>query len=177
MEIPMKKYLGNLDSTALPKPRRAAAVLAGSLSLALACVSQADAQSANPTTDLDVATAHKVITAALAEAQKGPPSSVFVVDNSGAVVAAERMDGAFPASARIAQGKAETAAAFWQSTGNLENAANGSRQALLSSGYVVMQGGIPLKIDGKVVGAVGVSGGNKDQDEAVAKAAAAAFAK
>ncbi len=87
------------------------------------------------------------------------------------------MDGAFPASAKIAQEKAETAAAFWQSTGNLENAANGDRAALLSSGYVVMQGGIPLKSDGKVVGAIGVSGGNKDQDEAVAKAGVAAFAK
>jgi glc operon protein GlcG len=109
--------------------------------------------------------------------RKGPPSSVFVVDNSGAVIAAERMDGAFPASAKIALGKAETAAAFWQSTGNLENAANGDRAALLSSGYVVMQGGIPLKSDGKVVGAIGVSGGNKDQDEAVAKAGVAAFAE
>lgn len=171
----MKKYLGNLNSTTLSKQNRTAVALVGSLGLALACVSQADAQSAKQTTDLDVATAHKVIAAALAEAQKGPPSSVFVVDNSGAVVAAERMDGAFPASAKIAMGKAETAAAFWQSAGNLENAANGGRAALLSSGYVVMQGGIPLKIDGKVVGAVGVSGGNKDQDEAVAKAGAAAF--
>ncbi len=173
----MKEHLGNLNSTALPKQCLIAAVLTASLSLALACVSQAHAQSPKPTADLDAATAHKVIAAALAEAQKGPPSSVFVVDNSGAVIAAERMDGAFPASAKIALGKAETAAAFWQSTGNLENAANGGRQALLSSGYVVMQGGIPLKIDGKVVGAVGVSGGNKDQDEAVAKAGVAAFAE
>ncbi len=89
----MKQYLGNLNSTTLSKQNRTAAVLVGSLGLVVACVSQADAQSAKPTTDLNVASAHEVIAAALAEAQKGPPSSVFVVDDSGAVVAAERMDG------------------------------------------------------------------------------------
>ncbi|MEV4610737.1 heme-binding protein [Neorhizobium sp. LMR1-1-1.1] len=168
----MKTYAGNLFPTAQSK--RSAAIIVGALGLVATLAVQAQAQSA---VELDAATARKVISAAEAEAKKGPPSSIFVVDNSGALVAAERMDGAFPASAKIAQGKAETAAAFWQSTGNLENAANGGRAALLSSGYIVMQGGIPLKIDGKVVGAIGVSGGNKDQDEAVAKAGAAAFAK
>jgi len=172
MELPMKTYVGNLFPTAHSKRRPA--ILVGALSLVVTWAVQAQAQSA---VELDAATARKVISAAEAESQKGPPSSIFVVDNSGALVAAERMDGAFPASAKIAQGKAETAAAFWQSTGNLESAANGGRAALLSSGYVVMQGGIPLKVDGKVVGAIGVSGGNKDQDEAVAKAGAAAFTK
>jgi len=174
MEFPMKTNVGNLFPAVQSKTQRRRAILVGALGLVLTWEAQAHAQS---TVEVDAATARKVISAAIVEAQKGPPSSIFVVDNSGALVAAERMDGAFPASAKIAQGKAETAAAFWQSTGNLENAANGGRAALLSSGYVVMQGGIPLKIDGKVVGAIGVSGGNKDQDEAVAKAGAAAFAK
>jgi glc operon protein GlcG len=173
----MKKYLSNLVKTAPLKPSRHGALLATSLSLALGITAPVHAQSSAALAVVDAAAAREVISAALVEAQKGPPSSIFVVDNSGAIVAAERMDGAFPASARIAQGKAETAAAFWQSTGNLENAANGGRAALLSSGYVVMQGGIPLKVGSKVVGAIGVSGGNKDQDEAVAKAGAAAFAK
>ncbi len=168
----MRTYVGNLFPKAQSKHRPA--ILVGALSLVVTWAVQAQAQSA---VELDAATARKVISAAEAESQKGPPSSIFVVDDSGALVAAERMDGAFPASAKIAQGKAETAAAFWQSTGNLESAANGGRAALLSSGYVVMQGGIPLKVDGRVVGAIGVSGGNKDQDEAVAKAGAAAFAK
>ncbi|WP_313606948.1 heme-binding protein [Rhizobium sp.] len=168
----MKTNVGNLFPAVQSKTQRRRAILVGALGLVLTW--EAHAQS---TVEVDAATARKVISAAIVEAQKGPPSSIFVVDNSGALVAAERMDGAFPASAKIAHGKAETAAAFWQSTGNLENAANGGRAALLSSGYVVMQGGIPLKIDGKVVGAIGVSGGNKDQDEAVAKAGAAAFAK
>ncbi|MBO9127762.1 MULTISPECIES: GlcG/HbpS family heme-binding protein [unclassified Rhizobium] len=167
--------MGNFSAVALFKPRAEGAILAISVSLALALSTQAHAQSVKAANDLDTAAARKVISAAVVEAQKGPPSSVFVVDTSGAIVAAERMDGAFPASAKIAQGKAEAAAAFWQSTSNLENAANGGRAALLSSGYVVMQGGIPLKVDGKVVGAIGVSGGNKDQDEAVAKAGVAAF--
>lgn len=170
----MKTNVINTFSNRLSKSQRARAVLVGAFGLAVTWAAQAQAQSA---VDLDAGTARKVISAAIVEAKKGPPSSIFVVDNSGAVVAAERMDGAFPASAKIAQGKAETAAAFWQSTGNLENAANGGRAALLSSGYIVMQGGIPLKADGKVIGAIGVSGGSKDQDEAVAKAGATAFAK
>jgi glc operon protein GlcG len=177
MEFSMKKYFRSLVQTTPSKFQRGGALIAASLSVALTCAAPTYAQSSQTSAVLDADAARKVISAAVVEAKKGPPSSIFVVDTSGAIVAAERMDGAFPASAKIAQGKAETAAAFWQSTGNLENAANGGRTALLSSGYVVMQGGIPLKIDGKVIGAVGVSGGNKDQDEAVAKAGAAAFAK
>jgi glc operon protein GlcG len=128
-------------------------------------------------TVLAAADARAVIQAAAMEASKGASSSIFVVDASGALIAAERMDGAFPASAGIAQRKAETSAAFWQSTANLESAVNGGRNAVLSSGYVVMQGGIPLKAGGRVVGAIGVSGGTKEQDEAVAKAGAAAFVR
>lgn len=170
----MKTYVRSHSSIVRSEPRRSRAVLLGALGLLVNWAAQAQAQS---TVDLDAATARRIISAAVVEAQKGPPASIFVVDNSGAMVAAERMDGAFPASAGIARGKAETAAAFWQSTGNLEDAADGGRAALLSSGYVVMQGGIPLKMDGKVVGAIGVSGGTKGQDEAVAKAGAAAFAE
>jgi glc operon protein GlcG len=168
LEFQVKKSVGSQHKTA---------ILLTTLSLALAAVQHAHAQSASKSSELDAATARKVISAAVVEAQKGPPSSIFVVDCSGSLVAAERMDGAFPASAKIAQGKAETAAAFWQSTANLENAANGGRAALMSSGYVIMQGGIPLKVGGRVVGAIGVSGGTKDQDEAVAKAGAAGFEK
>lgn len=171
----MKKYAGILILNTSRTSARTGFALALPLVMSLGWVANAHAQTAPRGSELDAETARKVISAAAVEAKKGPPSSIFVVDTSGAVVAAERMDGAFPASARIAQGKAETAAAFWQSTGNLEGAANGGRSALLSSGFVVMQGGIPLKHDGKVVGAIGVSGGNKDQDEAVAKAGSAAF--
>lgn len=126
---------------------------------------------------LSLSASEKIVAAAEKEAAKGSPSTIVVVDASGAPVLVRRMDGAFPASARIALGKAETAAAFWQSTTNIEAGANTGRPALLSSGYVVMQGGIPLTLNGQVVGAVGVSGGTKDQDEAVAKAGAAEVAK
>lgn len=173
----MKKYVGILVPHTTRTSARMRLAFAFPLALSLGLVANANAQTATRGGELDVATAQKIISAAAVEAKKGPPSSIFVVDTSGAVVAAERMDGAFPASAKIAQGKAETAAAFWQSTGNLEGVANGGRTALLSSGFVVMQGGIPLKLDGKVVGAIGVSGGSKDQDEAVAKAGSAAFEK
>lgn len=131
-----------------------------------------------PATDVvDVAMAKRVVAAAERKASEGAPSTIVVVDISGALVLAQRMDGAFPASAKIAQSKAETALAFRQSTSNLEAVANAGRPALLSSGYVVMQGGIPLVVGGRVVGAIGVSGGSKDQDEAVAEAGVAAFSR
>lgn len=171
----MKKYLGNRNSTTLSKQNRTAAILVGSLGLALACVSQADAQSAkadNRSRCRHRAQGHCGRTRGSAERTAFERVRRCQLWRGGRRRTNRR---GFPASAKIARGKAETAAAFWQSTGNLENAANGGRAALLSAGYVVMQGGIPLKINGKVVGAVGVSGGNKDQDDAVAKAGAASF--
>ncbi|TQS70891.1 heme-binding protein [Rhodobacteraceae bacterium] len=116
-----------------------------------------------------------VMKAAEAEAAKNGASSIVIVDVSGAPLLLHRMTGAFPASAAIAQGKARTAVDFRTSTAKMEAGINGPRQALLSSGYVMMEGGVPLLLDGHVVGAVGVSGGTKEQDNAVATAGAAAL--
>ena len=73
-------------------------------------------------------------------------------------------------------GKAETAAQFCKPTAGLEPASNvtdgQSRSALLSSKYVLMQGGVPLFVNGLCCGAVGVSGVKPDEDELVANAAA-----
>lgn len=126
---------------------------------------------------LTLEAAEAIMEAAQTEAAKNGASSIVIVDTSGAPVLMHRMDGAFPASAAIAQGKAETAAAFRASTTNMEGGVNGPRAALLSSGYMMMQGGLPLMVDDQVVGAIGVSGGTKEQDEAVAAAGTAVLAK
>lgn len=122
---------------------------------------------------LNVKTSAQIMAASEAQAAKGPPSTIVIVDNSGTPILVQRMDGAAPASYEVAVGKARAAAAFGRSTRTLEDATNQGRFALLSSGFVVMQGGVPLTIGKTVIGAIGVSGGTKDQDEDVAKAGAA----
>ena len=88
---------------------------------------------------------------------------------------------AFAASAEIAMGKARTAAIFGRNTGDLENAVNtaggSARSALLSAPFVLMRGGVPIVVDGRTVGSVGVSGVQADQDEQVAAAGVAALAR
>lgn len=121
--------------------------------------------------------AQAIMAAAQTEAAKNAPSSIVIVDVSGAPLLMVRMDGAVPASAKVAAGKAETAAAFRVSTKGLEDGVNGPRPALISSNYLTMQGGIPLLSGGHLVGAIGVSGGTKEQDELAATAGAAVLGK
>mmetsp|Transcript_116814 Transcript_116814/g.330493 ORF Transcript_116814/g.330493 Transcript_116814/m.330493 type:complete len:101 (-) Transcript_116814:60-362(-) len=93
------------------------------------------------------------------------------------------MDGAMPGSAEIAAGKARSAVMFARETKLLEAAANGEkssggeRTALLSSGYVLMEGGVPIvdPASGRIIGACGVSGVKPQEDQAVAKASVAAL--
>lgn len=118
---------------------------------------------------------------ALASAEKCAVSNGFQVtiaicDAGGIPLLVKRLDGAFPASVKIAMGKAETAAQFCKSTAGLEAAANvtdgKSRSALLTSKYVLMRGGVPLFVNGVCCGGIGVSGVKPDEDELVATAAA-----
>ena len=93
------------------------------------------------------------------------------------------MDGAFPASTKIATGKASSAVRFKRETRLLERGANvaagGGRTAMLSAGEVLMEGGIPILAYGasgkEIVGAVGVSGAKPDEDHVVAQAGVAAL--
>jgi uncharacterized protein GlcG (DUF336 family) len=110
----------------------------------------------------------------------GQPQNIAVVDAGGNLVSHIRMDGAWIGSVDIAINKAFTARAFDLSTAELaENSQPGGPfygiQASNEGRVMIFAGGIPLKRKGKVVGAVGVSGGDGDQDTAVAEAAAAAF--
>ena len=110
----------------------------------------------------------------------GVPMNIAVVDAGNNLTAFARMDGAWLGSIDIAQGKAYSARAFDMETKTLGqasqpggplfgiNASNGGR-------LVIFAGGIPLTDGGRVVGAIGVSGGTVEQDQEVAEAGAAAF--
>src|SRR3984957_11357276 len=125
--------------------------------------------------------AMKVIGAAQKKAVAiGQPMNIAVADGGGNLVAHVRMDGAWIGSIDISIKKAYTARAFDIAPKDLAPVAQPGHEffgiAASNAGRImIFAGGIPLKRGGKVVGAVGVSGGSGDQDEAVAEAAAAAF--
>ncbi len=110
----------------------------------------------------------------------GQPMNIAVADAGGNIVAHARMDGAWIGSIDISQKKAYTSRAFDIATKDLaEHSQSGNQffgiHASNNGKIMIFAGGVPLKKDGQVVGAVGVSGGSGEQDHAVAEAAAAAF--
>ena len=125
--------------------------------------------------------ARRMIAAGETKAQEiGSPSNVAVVDAGGNMVAHIRMDGAWLGSIDISINKAFTARAFDIATGELGENAQPGRQFYGIHGsnhgrVMIFAGGIPLRRDGAVVGAVGVSGGSGEQDQTIAEAAAAAL--
>jgi uncharacterized protein GlcG (DUF336 family) len=128
-----------------------------------------------------LADARRVITAAEQKAAEiGQPMNIAVADSGGNLVAHVRMDGAWLGSIDISIKKAWTSRAFDITTQDLAaNSQSGDQffgiHASNNGKVMVFAGGIPLKRDGKVVGAIGVSGGSGEQDHAVAEAGAAAF--
>jgi glc operon protein GlcG len=122
--------------------------------------------------------AEKVIAAAKAEAQKNHEGGVIaVVDDGGNLMALERIDGTFAAGANISMGKARTAVLFQKPSKFFEDVVDKGRTAMVAlSEFTPLQGGIPIIVEGQVVGGVGVSGAaSAAQDEAVAMAGAAAL--
>ena len=134
------------------------------------------AESVSDKRGLTLEGAKKVIQAAVAEAQRvhGPGGSIAVVDEGGNLVALERLDQTFAASANIAIGKARTAALFKKPTKVFEDLIKSGRTSMISLGgdlqnFTPLQGGVPLEWEGKVVGAIGVSGAaSAQQDEELA---------
>ncbi|MDB5320681.1 MAG: hypothetical protein JWN40_2312 [Phycisphaerales bacterium] len=126
--------------------------------------------------------AQRIISAAELEAKnQGQPMNVAVVDAGGNLIAFARMDGAWMGSIDISIKKAWTSRAFDIETNTLGKLAQPGEDFYgihASNGGKVMifAGGVPLKRNGVVVGAVGVSGGSGKQDQAVAEAGAEAFA-
>lgn len=123
--------------------------------------------------------AKRALAAAEQEARKqGWNVSIAVVDPAGELVGFLRMDGAPQASVDIARGKARTAARFRRPTKALEDVVAGGRVAAVTfEGMVLIEGGLPITVDGVVVGAVGVSGASSAQDAQVAQAGAGAVAR
>jgi uncharacterized protein GlcG (DUF336 family) len=125
--------------------------------------------------------ARRIIAAAEDKARDiGQPMNIAVVDSGGNLVAHVRMDNAWIGSVDIAINKAWTARAFDISTKELAELRQSGDQffgihASNRGRVMIFAGGIPLKRDGKVVGAVGVSGGMGKQDQAVAEAGESAF--
>jgi glc operon protein GlcG len=123
---------------------------------------------------LTVVEATRILEAARAEAEKNQWAvTIAVVDDGGHPLALLRLDGCAPIGAYIAPEKARTAALGRRESKQYEDMINGGRTAFLSAPLVAtLEGGVPIVVDGQVVGAVGVSGVKPDQDSQVARSAA-----
>lgn len=115
-----------------------------------------------------------ILAAARSEAQNHQwLVTIVVVDDGGHPLALERLDGAAPITAYIATEKARTAALGRRESKGYEEMVNGGRTAFLSAPLLTsLEGGVPIIVDGQVIGAVGVSGVKAEQDAQVAKAGA-----
>lgn len=128
-----------------------------------------------------LADARRVISAAEKKAAEiGQPMNIAIADAGGNLVSHIRMDGAWLGSIDISIKKAFTSRAFDIATKDLGTHSQSGGQffgihASNDGRIMVFAGGVPLRRDGKVVGAIGVSGGSGEQDHAVAEAGAAAF--
>jgi len=135
------------------------------------------AQTVNVMT-LDQAGAQTVLQAARESAQqRNAPSAIAVVDPAGDLLAFQRMDGVRPASADLAIEKARTAARLQRPTGRLRTTSIGAGTAFVTAGIAALRGGVPIRVNGEVVGAVGVAGLSKKNDTETANTAAAALSR
>ena len=152
--------------------------LARILSMALALLATATILHADLPTKrvLTLAAAKKIAATAEAEALKrGATVVIAVVDDGGHLIVLERLDDTQVASVEVAIGKARTAAIFRRPSGVFEDQIrNGRLASLVLPGATPLQGGIPILVEGKVVGAIGVSGNTPQEDEDIAKVGAAA---
>lgn len=125
--------------------------------------------------------AKRVIAAAVAEAKRlnAPGGVIAVVDEGGNLMALERLDGTFAAGSTISIGKARTAVLFKKPTKVFEDIIKNGRTAMAAlpdSLFTPLQGGIPIMVDGQMIGGVGVSGAaSAQQDEELAIAGANIF--
>jgi uncharacterized protein GlcG (DUF336 family) len=148
------------------------ALLSGTLALAAEPRAVAEKKS------LTLEGAKQIAAAAAAEARShSEGGAIAIVDDGGNLLYLERIDGTFPAGSMISIGKARTAALFKKPTSAFEDIIKNGRTAMVAlPDFTPLQGGVPLELDGRVVGAIGVSGASSQQrDEAVAKAGAASL--
>jgi glc operon protein GlcG len=125
---------------------------------------------------LDQAGAQTVLQAAKQSAQqRNAPSAIAVVDPAGDLLAFQRMDSVRPASADLAIEKARTAARLRRPTAEIEDGINQGRTAFITANIAALRGGVPIRVSGEVVGAVGVAGLSKETDTEIANIAAASL--
>jgi glc operon protein GlcG len=127
---------------------------------------------------LTLAAARKMVAAAELEAERNRLAGVVaVVDDGGWPIRIERMDhSAYVASVELAPGKARTAALFKKPSQALEDAIDHGRVAAVTArGFVEMQGGLPIVVDGEVIGAIGASFDTPEHDAEIAQAGLAAL--
>jgi glc operon protein GlcG len=129
---------------------------------------------------LTLAVAQKMVGAAQAEAERRHLAGVIaVVDDGGWPILLLRMDNAaYIASVELAPGKARTAALFKKPSQALEDAINHGRVAAVTArGFIEMQGGLPIVVDGQVIGGIGASFDTPEHDEQIAQAGLAALTR
>jgi uncharacterized protein GlcG (DUF336 family) len=152
-------------------------LLAGAAVLLSAAAAYTQTMSYGP--NITVETAKKLAAPAIAEARKNNWNmAIAIVDTAGELVYFEKMDDTQVGSVQIAQSKARSAARFKRATKVFQDglAAGGAGLRLLAlEGAVPVEGGIPLVSGGKIVGAIGASGGTSEQDGQVAQAGASAL--
>ncbi|MEX2471392.1 MAG: heme-binding protein [Gemmatimonadota bacterium] len=121
--------------------------------------------------------ARTMMAAAEAEATRNSwPVAIAIVDAAGELILFQKLDGTQAASIDIAIGKANTAARLRRPTKALEDAIASGRMALAAvDGILPLEGGVPIVVDGQVIGAVGVSGVTSQQDAQVAQAGVSAL--
>jgi glc operon protein GlcG len=148
------------------------------LILALAAVTLAKPADLPMRRTLTLAAAKTIVAAAEAEANKrGATVVIAIVDDGGHLILLERLDDTQVASVEVAIGKARTASIFRRPSKVFEDQVREGRVAALAlPGATPLQGGVPIIVEGKVVGAIGVSGNSPQEDEDIAKAGAAATA-
>ena len=143
----------------------------------LAAVSTLGAQQLSTKKALNLAVAKQIVAASEKEAMKnGWQMFITVIDDGGTIIYLERLDDAQIGSQEVSIEKAETALKFKRPSKAFEDLVNGGHGSLLKlPGALPVEGGIPLMADGKVIGAIGVSGGSSQQDAQVAQAGVTAL--
>ncbi|WP_165188189.1 GlcG/HbpS family heme-binding protein [Caulobacter soli] len=167
------------------RPAFALLTLAGALAAAPALAQTAPTPAAPiaapppaPPYGQPVTLAQAKVAAAAAEAEarkQGWSMVIVVVEPNGALVFSEKMDGAQYGSNDVARRKAETSASFRRPTAYFQEAVKGGTLNAIFTGALAIDGGELLIVDGKIAGAIGVSGGSGAQDGSVARVAAAAL--
>jgi glc operon protein GlcG len=135
-----------------------------------------------PTLTLDGAKQVVAEATAYARAHDAPGGAIAVVDAAGILVSLDRLDGTFPSASNISIGKARTAALFRKPTRDFETLVNQGRYTMTTlpdlTPFTPLQGGVPITVNGIVIGAVGVSGAaSAKQDDEIAQAAADGFTR